>query len=244
MSSIQPILYRSNDHRMLRVNLVLGFDKPYDFATISFKCGNSKVEINTTSSGSIDQEGNVRITEKKCEMYLDYCENSDILECLVGYYIQNDLIYYETLTASFDNTKKIDRTHISIPTVGTTPGSYSDRLADFLALIDRRKSLWEIRISCPDDVFVEIVKKGTDPTMVSFGEVSKDLRISDYIFKIDATIQHINIPKDLVRQYYPSYAAGTNLGIFELVRPDFLGVPNVYYKVLISNTLSLSSFTK
>ncbi len=244
MSSIAPTLYRSNDHRILKVDLILNYDKSYDFSTISFKCGETKVEINTTSSGSIDREGNVKIVDNKCEMDLDYCDNYNILECLVGYYIKNELIYYETLTASFDNTKGIENTEISIPTIGTIPGSYTNRLSDFLKSLDRRTSLWKIKISCPDDVLLKITKKGNVSAIVSFGEVSKDLRASDYIFNIDSELDQLNIPKDLVKKYYPNYAADTTLGVFELIQPDFLGVSNVYYKVLISNTLSLSSFTK
>lgn len=243
MSNIQTTLYRSQDHRMLKIQLSLDFKKPYEYATVSFKCEDQKLEVTSTSTGSIDQEGNVRLsTSLNSEMYVEYCEISNNLECLVGFYNANELVYYEALVASFDNTKNITGTPILIPHIGTIPGSHNTRFADFREALKRRKSSWQISMTCPDDVLLTIDKAGKNLTLVCLGETTNELASSDFVFQIDPFINHLNVPKSLLRKNYDLYTPGCSLGIFELIKPDFLGVKNVFYKVLISNTLSLSSF--
>jgi hypothetical protein len=226
------------------VALAIDFKDPFDYAIVSFKCGDTKLEVVSTSQGSIDQEGNVKTSSLQLTVDVDYCETSPNLECLVGYYRENELLNYETLTAPFDNTKGIVKTHISIPNLGTIPGSYKSRFADFQQALERRKSSWQIKMSCPDDILLEISRKGVLPVMVTLGEITRELTLSDYVFSLNPDLDQLNIPKDLLRQRYSYYAAGCELGIFELLQPDFLAVKNVYYKVLISNTLPLSSFAK
>lgn len=229
---------------MLKVDLSLDFKKPYEYATISFKCGDQKLTVTSTSMGNIDQEGNVKSNATNIEIYTEYCKISNILECLVGFYNANELMYYETLVASFDNTKSILETHISIPYIGTVPGSYDVRFADFRKALKRHISSWKIGITCPDDVLLTVEKSGAHIALICFGETAGEVTASDYIFQIDPLINHINIPKSLLRKYYHLYTPGCSLGIFELIKPDFLGVKNVFYKVLISNHLSLSSLQK
>lgn len=244
MSSILPTLYQSEDHRMLRVTLYIDFKDRFDYAIVSFKCEETKLEILATSDGSIDQEGNVRTIALRSILDVDYCETSGNLECLVGYYVKNELIHYETLTAIFDNTKGVVKTQISIPNLGTVPGSYKSRFIDFKQALEQRKSPWQIEMSCPDDILLTISQKGIATAMMSLGEVSRELTLSDYVFPLDPKLGRLNVPKDILQKYYPYYTPACKLGVFELIQPDFLAVKGVYYKVLVSNTLSLSSFVK
>lgn len=99
-------------------------------------------------------------------------------------------------------------------------------------------------MACPDDVLLTVKEAGKDAALVCLGEIGEELSASDYVFQIDPFIKHLNFPKSLLREYHHLYTPGCSLGIFELIKPDFLGVKNVFYKILISNTLSLSSFAK
>jgi len=227
---------------MLKANLHLDFEAPYEYASVSFKCGEEKLVITSTSKGSIDGEGNVKIVDSDAEMYLEYCESADNLECLVGFYNRNELMHYETLVTPFDSKKSITETQISIPSIGTIPGSYKTRFTDFRDALKRRVGSWKITMTCPDDILLHFDKVGTSVTLACLGEACEELRASDYVFQIDPVLKQINVPKDLLKRNYELYTPGCNLGIFELIKPDFLAVKNVFYKVLISNTMSLSSF--
>ncbi len=240
MSSIKTKLFRSEDHQMLQVKLDINSTQKYEYAMVSFKCGGESIDILSTSLGSINQDGELKLFGISTEIYVEYCETDNELECLVGYYIKNKLKYYETLTSQFDNTKRIENTQVSVPLLRTIPGSYQERLDDFLDALQRRKSSWKIEVSCPDDILIKVKKSGKNPIMVAWGEDSANLMVSDLIFKVYPDLETINIPKDLTRKNYEQYSEKAKLGIFEIIEPDFVGIKNVFFKSLISNTLSLS----
>ena len=97
MNRIISTLHRFEDHRMLKVDLSIEFKNNYEYADISFKCGEDTLEIISTSIGNINDEGNAQIASSNAELYVGYCESSNKLECLVGYYANNELINYEVL---------------------------------------------------------------------------------------------------------------------------------------------------
>lgn len=244
MSKINVNLYRSSDRRILKVQFAGDFVKPHDYALLAFKCGEENLSVISTSAGSIDNEGNVKTTAKTVELFVEYSNSSNKLECLVGYYVQNDLLNYETLTASFDNDQQILPTVVSIPHLKTVPGSFESRLDDFLAALDRRVSEWKIKISCPDDMVLNVDSSGRDSIMVSFGEDSAEISLADYIFRLDPQISRIMIPREIIKRQHPQYQPQCKLGIFEIIEPDFMGVKGVFYKNRISNLLTLADIAE
>lgn len=244
MSNLNVALYRTDDQRILKVSFVSGYEKKYDYSMLSFKCSTETVSIISTSSGSIDRESNVKFTASKVELFVDYCESASELECLVGYYQNNELLDYETLTAYFDNTQMIKAAEIAIPCLRTIPASFKDRFEDFFSALSRRKSSWKIQISCLDDVFLDIVARSNIPAMVTFGENTKDILASDYIFRLDSNIHKLTLPIEVIQQQSPKYTSQCQLGVFEVIKPDFLGAQGAYYKSLISNLITLSDIAK
>lgn len=244
MSKIDVALYRTDDHRILKVLFVSDYEKKHDYHVISFKCSAEAVDIISTSAGSIDGEGNVKLLDPKAELFIDYCESASEIECLVGYYQNNELLDYETLTAYFDNTQTIKEAEITIPYLRTIPGSFKNRFEDFFSALSRRKSSWKIQISCPDDIFLNIVSRSNTSATVIFGENTRDILASDYVFHLDPNINKINIPIEVIKKYYPKYSPQCQLGVFEVIEPDFLGSKGVYYKSLISNLITLSDIAK
>lgn len=244
MSSIDVNLYRSQDSRILKVEFVSDFKKSYEYAVLTFKCDEQKLEAISTSKGTIDNEGNVRLIEKKAEIYVEYSTLSNKLECLVGYYVQNDLLDYEALTALFENDQQISPTSVSVPYLKTVPGSFKSRLDDFLEALERRKSQWKIDISCPDDLIMKITSSGRDSTMVSFGEDSVEITAADYLFRLDPQVSRIVIPREVIERQHPKYQPQCKLGIFEIIEPDFMGVKGVFYKSRISNLLTMADIAK
>jgi len=244
MSKLNVTLYRADDQRILKVMFVSNYEKTHDYYTLSFKCGTEAITVISTSAGSIDREGNVKLTEPKAELFVDYCETTPELECLVGYYRNNELLDYEALTAYFDNTKMIKAAGIVIPYLKTIPASFKDRFEDFFSALSRRKSSWKIQISCPDDVFLDVVSRSNTPTMVTFGENTKNILASDYVFRLEPDIHKLNLPIEIIKNKYSKYSPHCQLGVFEVVEPDFLGTHGVYYKNLISNLITLSDIAK
>jgi len=244
MSSFNVTLYRTDDQRILKVGFVSNYEKSHEYYMLSFKCETETVAVISTSTGSIDGEGNIKITDPKAELFIDYCEFASELECLVGYYQNNELLDYETLTANFDNTQTIKDSEIVISHLITIPGSFDERFSDFFSSLSERKSSWNIEISCPDDVLLDVASKSDIPTMVSFGENTKDILSSDYVFRLDPNNHKINLPIEVIKKYSSEYSPKCQLGVFEIIRPDFLGTQGAYYKCLISNLITLSDISK
>ena len=244
MSNINVELYRTEDHRILKVLFTSDYEKDHEYYMLSFKCNTESMTVISTSAGSIDGEGNVKLTGNKTELFINYCESSSELECLVGYYQNNELLDYETLTAYFDNTQTIKTAESAIQYLKTAPGSFEDRFEDFFSALSRRKSSWKIQISCPDDIFLDIVSKSNTPTTVIFGENTKEVLASDYIFRLDPEVRNLSIPIEIIRKQSQKYTPRCQLGIFEAVEPDFLGAQGTFYKGLISNLITMSDIAK
>ncbi len=244
MSKIDVTLYRTEDHRILKVLFASDYEKDHEYHTLSFKCNTESMTIISTSAGSIDGEGNAKLTEPTAELFVDYCESSSELECLIGYYQNNELLDYETLTAYFDNTQAIKTTEITIPNSRTIPGSFEDRFEDFFSALLRRKSSWKVQVSCQDDVFLDIVSRSNAPATVIFGENTREVLASDYIFRLEPETHKLNIPIEVIRKKSQKYTPRCQLGVFEVIEPDFLGAQGVFYKSLISNLITMSDIAK
>lgn len=241
MSNLKVTLYRADDQRILKVLLVLKYEKKHDYSMISFKCGTETINILSTSSGNIDKEGNVKTVEPEVQLFVDYCESTSKLECLVGHYRNNELLDYETLTAYFDNTQIIKAVEATIPHLRTIPAPFRDRFEDFFSALSRRKSSWNIQVSCQGDVLLDIVSRSNTSAMVTFGENTKEVLASDYVFRLDPSINKLILPMEIVQKY--KHTPQCQLGVFEVIKPDFLGTQGVYYKNLISNLIELSDIS-
>lgn len=239
MSKIKTTLYRSDDQRVLRVSLQLNEMSATEYAIVSFKCGETRLEIFSSSVGSIDLDGNLKISGKNTDIFVSYCDQHEKIECLVGYYVKNELKYHETLSDHIDNTKKVEDYRVSVPYLRTITGSYTDRLNDFLMALGRYKSAWKIELSCPDDILANIIQKGKDQIVVTLGEESTQLLASDFVFKIDPSMSFVNIPKSIIESLHEKYSVGSKIQVFEIIQPDFLGKLS-FYKSPISNSLALS----
>ncbi len=244
MSNLQVTPYRTDDQRILKVLFESDCDKEYDYFMLSFKCNSETIDVISTSTGSIDGEGNVKSRKSKVDLFVNYCESASELECLVGYYLNNELLDYETLTAYFDNTQVIKAAEIAIPHLRTIPAPFKDRFEDFFSALSNRKSSWKVQISCQDDVFLDIVSRSNTPTMVTFGENTREIMVSDYVFSLDPNIHSLTLPVEVIQRQYSKYTSQCQLGIFEVVEPDFLGTQGAYYKHLISNLITLSDIAK
>lgn len=239
MSKIDVQNIRTDDHRIMFVNFDLDYDAEFEYATIIFQCNGESLRIVSSTVGSINEEGHIKTKIKKGQCYLEYCD-SGRLDCLVGYYSKNDLQYNEILSVSVEKTEQIIDSSINIRTIGSRSRSFEKKYTTFLSSLNDQPSSWLLDISFVEDVFIRILAKGQQPTLVSFGENSTELLGSDFIFVLYPETSKLNIPKEILAKQYTKYPIGCKLGVFELVKPDFLNLENLYYKVPISNTMTLN----
>mgnify|MGYP001618156779 FL=1 len=241
MSNIKIELYRLKDVQVLKASLFLDFKK-YEFATVFFKCNGIILDILSTSKGSINSDKSIKLYNTNADVFMEYC-SENILECLIGYYDKKDLQYYETLTVNIDSTKDIESRNTLIQHIKTIPGTYKTKMDDFIKALSRITSAWKVSLSCPDDIVLSITTNSNNDAFFVFGENSLQPISSDLSFKLYSKITKMNIPKEIVRNNYDKYSSKSELGVYEVIKPDFLG-KNVYYKILISNTLLLSGLLK
>lgn len=244
MSIIKSELFRSSNNRMIKVSLSLEYGKNFDYATLAFQSDGSRIAILSTSTGSIDTHDNLEIKGKTAEIYLEYTNSSMNIECLIGYYENKELKYYETLKINAESNKEIEKSQLHISTIKTMHGSFKYKVDSFLESLNKRQSLWKMSISSKEDISVNVLNSGDSSIMISFGEESKDIMVSDYIFEAFSKIETFIIPREILKTQYPLYQPHCRLGIYELVKPDFIKNKNIYYKTLISNTIPLHEFAK
>ncbi len=242
MSQIKAILHRSNDCRILKTDINCDYSGVFDYALVSFKCGNNDLEVLSTSAGGI-QDGNIKLYQPvRLHSFIEYCTEKDILECLIGYYVQKELVYYENLSAIFDHQKIIKNSNVSVPELRTVNSSFTNRFSDFKETLKRAKSSWNAEIKLQDDILVLFSSNGEQSALLSFGEESEDVLASDYIFNIEPPTNKLYIPRDFFNRRREQYSLGCKLGVFELIKPDFVSNSNLYYKIPICNTKPLLEF--
>jgi len=246
MSSIETQLFRSRDSRLLKNTITFDYKGDFEQMIISFQCGEKVLDIYSTSAGRINAvEKQVEIPNlQPLEIYTEYGEMSSKVDCLIGYYHQRELQHYEALSATFESGKQIVESAIEVPVIATVPESFSGKFRDFQEKLHRGMSLWKIEMSSTDNIGLTIKTTATEFSLFCFGEFSEEVLASDYIFPLDPKLTHLTIPREILEKKYSQYNPGCKIGIFELVKPDFVGVTDLYFKTLVSNTLSLGDFAK
>ena len=228
MGRAKALLQRRNDTRMINIEIELDFSEKFDYASISFKCHN-ELEILATSVGHIQSNSIEVMHVGLIECQVEYSTSSNVLECLVGYYSEGVLIHHESILSDFDNQRAIEDISVDIPELKTVLGSFEDRLVDFKQTLRRTESSLHANVQYDeDDVLITFLSNRDKTSFLSFGEDSEEILASDYIFSVIPETKVLHIPKEIIK------SSGTRLSLWELVRPDFLSVSNVYYKVPVS----------
>ncbi len=244
MKELEVSLHRLNNTRVVKANLSLYYESDkYDTCELSFMSNDKPLSILSTTSGRIENDVVISYNMSQSEIFVEYLGDSKI-ECLVGYYKGDNLDYSITLDSVIEYDREIKEVAINSPVISTVSKEFNERLSDFKKHLKKTSSLWKFDLSCPNDVVLSPVTKGKDKIIIAFGEVSEEMLASDYFFSVDANAKVVNIPKEIFELKHPQYSSGCKIGVFELVKPDFINVDNVYFKVLISNTLSLVDFVR
>lgn len=243
MSKINGHIRRVGDSQTFVVNLNLRYTGSYEYAEIEFFCSGQAVHCLSTTSGSISGD-TIRLIGKEATINLEYSDIGDRLECLVGYYLGQNLVHSEALILPFDNSLLIKNTSTNIPCIGTICANYDQRLRDFEESAKRYRSAWKLHVSFERDLILNFIQKGLNQTFVVFGEESYEMLASDFVFQIDTQCTTISIPYEIIINRVHKYHPGALLGIYEIIKPDFVGEDHVFFKTLISNKLPLNGLLK
>ena len=156
MSNIKTDLIRSGDTRLIRAEIRSNYTRKYDFASISFVCDGRSLEIISTSSGKIvGSQIETGSNIGNLDVYIEYCTQGNLIECLIGHYRSGELIHHESLTDSFNNHQSIKELSLNVPKLRSIKSSFNKRFDDFNQVVDRFKSSWLINLEYKNDfIFV------------------------------------------------------------------------------------------
>lgn len=215
----------------------------FDRCVVSIRNSSGPLVIFSTLQGSIfGKEISLKPNERSVSFVVEYPEDKNI-ECILSYYEGSELKGFESLPVPMEDIDPISSQPIDVVNFKIAANSFYDKLNKFMGALKNSSSKWEIDVSCPDDIVLDVKKSGENKILVSFGESSEQVLSSDFMFAL-SPMHNISIPKEIFWSKYDSYKNNSILGIFELVRPEFVATPNLYYKILISNLLPLSKFPK
>lgn len=222
------------------VTVDIKIDRPMKGGVIEFK-GEPDPIIVATSAGAIYENRILAFKEKRFMVYLEYpYDNKDII-CTLSYVENDKIVDHETFDIPI---QKRDRPPVTKKgsTIQTDGESYKSRLEEFQKLLTQSKIC--AKVEAKEDIIVIFDEPIKNSNWYAFGQISNRIQISDFVTKVLPGQFKVIIPIEVFWQQYSKYKAGVQLGFFEIVKADFLTAANVYYKRLISNTLSLSDFPK
>jgi hypothetical protein len=105
------------------------------------------------------------------------------------------------------------------------------------------KSEWKVELSLKEDILVSFISFGNNNGTFVFGESSDSPIASDYFFQANSYFKQFILPIEIFSKNKDLYTK-ESLGIFELVKPDFVQFPNYYKKRLVSNLLDFAKLAK
>lgn len=240
MSKILAEPFRFADYRALKVNLYFDYAEKHDSISLSFRCKDEFLEVISTSVGQIGEDQVLMKPVYEVQLYVDHCE-FDNIQCIIGYYEGDLLRFSDILIANINPSKQIESVSPTVRSMPSNQTSFDKKLRDFTSSLENLRSDWQIDLNYTDDITLTINHKGTTSIIASFGEITDNLQVSDYLFSIDPEISTLHIPEEIVSQTKKSINdISKRVAIFELITPDFTELKN-FYKIPISNTILLSS---
>jgi hypothetical protein len=224
---IEP--FRQLDSMFMKICMEFDVSK-YDSAIVAFYCGGKQLEIITTLSGSI-KDNCINIKTNKMEAIIEYADSSPILECITSFLVDGKEIFQDLQTGSFDNSLKINLDKTKPRIITTVNYAYEAKMQEFIQYLAHPKSKWKVMLQLGDNIILDIQSCDDQDVMVCLGEQSLTLLQRDQLFKLYPSVKKMTIPLNSFQ--------GENVGVFELVSPDFLDSSNLFYKIPISNFLQV-----
>ena len=94
---------------------------------------------------------------------------------------------------------------------------------------------WKFRISVERDIRLTVERSGDKSSMFCFGKSEHGLLASDLIFSVDADIQTLYIPRQILWKLHASTKQNDEFCVSEIVKVEFHEASNTYYKSLVGS---------
>ncbi len=243
MNKVQNKPIRVDDLLRTKVSLSLEYPDEFHRVTVEFRHDGGLSFILWTSEGSI-YKNKIILTSKKpsLECVIEHVEQET--DCIIALFDERgDLADHESLPLSVEDPEDEDQ---DIQVIKSTNAGFKYRLEHFIRKTSSQKqSTWTIVLEASNsNISGRIIRSGEKKIFVAFGQPSDNLAASDYIFPIDKDTGRFVIPKEIIWKNYESYVPNLKLACFEIVKADFHKIDNLFYKMQISNSISLSDLPK
>jgi len=232
MNKIESHSFILDDEKLIRVKMFLLPIKS-DKVSIIFKSNKNIIPIVSTSHGLITSENNIDI-KGVCEylqVFIHSPESPDC-ECIVSFFNQG-LIHSESIQFKIDNLGIITTVSTDFEIIKSSGKSFKAKMSNFQKNISSSK--WNVFLSIEEDIVVNIRSPYKRHKLLSISDDEKEITVNDLIFKVNYNTKKIFIPKEWIIKMNLQ-----NISCYEIIKPDFIKLDNMYSKRQVSNTIDVS----
>lgn len=245
MSKVEAQPFRIDKDNLIRVRIYITHMECQGIS-IQFK-NSDQIEIVSTSSGSIlGNEVKIASVPEYVQIFITGSNSKDY-ECLISYLNGTSLIHSESVTFTMDKTATISPSPTEIASIKGDGNNWNIREKHFKEVVQgrRQSSLWQVFLSCTNDIIVTVKTRSNKRCFMTFGAESDIVLHSDFLFPVDPDVKKIVIPAEAFWINYGKYNLKySQVACFELIKPDFISIGNVFYKRKISNWLNVEDIPK
>jgi len=234
-------IIRHNDNYYIDVELNIDYSN-FDNCVISFSDGYYIVSSN--AGHIIDNTVSVTKTSKVV-VRIKHESALKGTECFVSYYINEELQHFDSIIIDTSDINSITDTNISVDNIdGSMTSIFEQKMETFYSVLNKKKPDFSLKIDIDNDIIINIINAPKDSTYISFGEITESLLSSDIILSLYHNIKQIIIPKEIIWKTYDQYSSSSDIGCCKIVSPSFCSIKNNYYKIIVSNKLTLSDLPR
>lgn len=196
------------------------------------------IEIAGSTVGHISDNKVLLKKVQIAEVLIPY--NNKPIECRMSYIDDNNLVASKTEIFVLEQRPSVQTAEKENPVISFGGTSFENRMSNIQNVIGNNKSKWQLKLSVSDHVVVQVLRYGAKPITVCFGEPGHELSFPDFIFTVYPQNYTFVIPVELINKNRKMYGSD-RLSVFELIKPDFHKIPDIYYKRIISNSIDIGS---
>lgn len=229
-----------NDN-LIRAKVILSYKK-YHKLIIMFKEEDYVFNIISTSQGIIS-ENQIHITQQIdfVQVFLEDISKFAKCECILSYFDdKGELIHTDIMDFEIYNKISIKSSEQYADIVKSNKNqTFKNRMQQFAKTINEGLgSKWSVRLQYENDIIMYVRTKSQNNCIMSLGEHSESVIDSDIVFSVNKNCKKIILPIEALWLKYNKYNTKT-IACYELVKPDFVNLSNLYYKRKISNYLNI-----
>lgn len=225
---------RQADELLIDAHIGLEDFTTYDTVHLSFYCGGKQLAIIKTSAGHI-VDNSISSIPQSLNVIMEYSSLDPIIECIAIGINQGKEVFQDILSCSFDNSLGINYKPTKPRVIQTMNLNYDARMNEFFQYMTEPQSKWKVHLHLDNVIKLQVQDFEDKEIIACVGDPSVNVQCTDLIFKLYPTIKEMFIPLNAIQNI-------KNVGVFELVSPDFVETNDLFYKIPISNIVKRDNF--